>query len=150
MGMDSLPDDIAALRAALAEAQAKAADAEARLAQAEAERSDDQARIATLTLQIEKLQRELYGQRSERKARLLDQLELELEELETSASEDELIAEQAAARTTTVAAFTRKRPARRAFPEHLPRERVVIPAPTSCPCCGSTRLSKLGDRKSVV
>lgn len=143
--MDSLPDDIAALRAALAEAQAKAADAEARLAQAEAERSDDQARIATLTLQIEKLQRELYGQRSERKARLLDQLELELEELETSASEDELIAEQAAARTTTVAAFTRKRPARRAFPEHLPRERVVIPAPTSCPCCGSTRLSKLGE-----
>lgn len=143
--MDSLPDDIAALRAALAEAQAKAADAEARLAQAEAERSDDQARIATLTLQIEKLQRELYGQRSERKARLLDQLELELEELETSASEDELIAEQAAARTTTVAAFARKRPARRAFPEHLPRERVVIPAPTSCPCCGSTRLSKLGE-----
>ncbi len=145
MGMDSLPDDIAALRAALAEAQAKAADAEARLAQAEAKRSDDQARIATLTLQIEKLQRELYGQRSERKARLLDQLELELEELETSASEDELIAEQAAARTTTVAAFARKRPARRAFPEHLPRERVVIPAPTSCPCCGSTRLSKLGE-----
>ncbi|WP_119681371.1 IS66 family transposase [Indioceanicola profundi] len=143
--MDSLPDDIAALRTALAEAQAKAADAEARLAQAEAERSDDQARIATLILQIEKLQRELYGQRSERKARLLDQLELELEELETSASEDELIAEQAAARTTTVAAFTRKRPARRAFPEHLPRERVVIPAPTSCPCCGSTRLSKLGE-----
>ncbi|WP_119681547.1 IS66 family transposase [Indioceanicola profundi] len=143
--MDSLPDDIAALRAALAEAQAKAADAEARLAQAEAKRSDDQARIATLTLQIEKLQRELYGQRSERKARLLDQLELELEELETSASEDELIAEQAAARTTTVAAFARKRPARRAFPEHLPRERVVIPAPTSCPCCGSTRLSKLGE-----
>ena len=131
--MDALPDDIAALRTALAEAQAKAADAEARLAQAEAKRSDDRARIAALTLQIEKLQRELYGQRSERKARLLDQLELELEELEASASEDEVAAEQAAAKTTAVAAFTRTRPARKPFPEHLPRERVVIPAPTSCP-----------------
>jgi transposase len=31
------------------------------------------------------------------------------------------------------------------LPEHLPRERVVIPAPESCPCCGGTRLSKLGE-----
>jgi hypothetical protein len=33
---------------------------------------------------------------------------------------------------------------RKPFPEHLPRERVVIPAPKSCPCCGSFRLSRLG------
>ena len=31
------------------------------------------------------------------------------------------------------------------FPEHLPRERVVIPGPTSCDCCGSTKLAKLGE-----
>lgn len=41
--------------------------------------------------------------------------------------------------------FTRDRPTRRAFPDHLPRERVVVPAPTSCPCCGSDKLSKLGE-----
>ncbi len=34
---------------------------------------------------------------------------------------------------------------RKPFPDHLPRERVVLPAPTSCPCCGSARLSKLGE-----
>ena len=150
--MDALPDDIASLRAALARAQAqaataeqRAADAEARLAAKTAESAHVQAQIAALTLRIEKLQRELHGQRSERKARLLDQLELEPEELEAGASEDELAAERAAARTATVAAFVRKRPARKAFPAHLPRERVVIPAPTRCPCCGSARLCRLGE-----
>ncbi|RWX19947.1 IS66 family transposase, partial [Rhizobium leguminosarum] len=42
-------------------------------------------------------------------------------------------------------AFERKRPSRKPFPEHLPRERVVIAAPASCPCCGSGKLSKLGE-----
>ena len=41
--------------------------------------------------------------------------------------------------------FTRKRPSRQPFPEHLPRERVVVPAPTTCACCGGTRLRKLGE-----
>ena len=30
------------------------------------------------------------------------------------------------------------------FPAHLPRERVVIPGPSACPCCGG-RLAKLGE-----
>jgi hypothetical protein len=77
--------------------------------------------------------------------RLLDQMELAFEELESSASEDEIAAERAAAKTTNVVAFTRKRPARQPFPEHLPRERVVEPAPTVCHCCGSARLRKLGE-----
>ncbi len=70
---------------------------------------------------------------------------LQFEELAASATEDELAAERAAAKTPRVAAFTRKRPARQPFPEHLPRERVIEPAPTTCPCCGSARLSKLGE-----
>src|SRR6202043_2433994 len=82
---------------------------------------------------------------SERTVRLLDQMELAFEELESSASEDEIAAERATAKTTNVVAFTRKRPARRPFPEHLPRERVVEPGPTACLCCGSTRLRKLGE-----
>ena len=44
-----------------------------------------------------------------------------------------------------VVAFTRKRPARKPFPEHLPRERVIVPGPTACLCCGSARLRKLGE-----
>jgi transposase len=87
----------------------------------------------------------LYGSRSEHKARLLEQMELKLEELEAAATEDQLAAERAAARTQTVQSFQRKRPSRKPFPEHLPRERVVIPAPESCRCCGSRKLSKLGE-----
>jgi transposase len=110
----------------------------------QAKLSEDQALITHMKLQIEKLRRAIYGQRSERSVRLLDQMELQLEELE-AATEDELLAEMAAAKTTGVAAFTRKRPARKPFPEHLPRERVIVPGPTSCACCGGARLSKLGE-----
>ena len=111
---------------------------------ARAKASDDQALIAHQQLQIEKLTHELYGPRSERTSRLLDQIELQLEELESSATEDEIAAEKAAAKTTTVASFTRKRPARKPFPEHLPRERVIVHGPTTCQCCGSNRSTQAG------
>ena len=101
--------------------------------------------IAHQQLQIAKLTRELYGQHSERSVRLLDQMELAFEELQSSATEDELAAERATAKTTNVVAFIRKRPARQPFPEHLPRERVVEPGPATCQCCGSARLRKLGE-----
>ena len=145
MNAGSPLNEIMALRAALAQAEARADAAEADAAQAKAKASSDQAFIAYLKLEIEKLRRDLYGVRSERKARLLDQLELQLEELEATAGEDELAAEQAAAKTTTVEAFSRRKPARKPFPDHLPRERVVVPAPTTCPCCGSDKLCKLGE-----
>jgi len=74
-----------------------------------------------------------------------NQLALAFEEAEASATEDELAAEKAVAEATTVQAFTRKRPDRNTFPEHLPRERVVIEAPTTCACCGGNRLRKLGE-----
>jgi transposase len=140
-----IPDDIDALKAALIAERADRIAAQALAAAAQAKLSDDQALIAHLKLQIEKLRRAIYGQRSERSMHLLDQMELQLEELEAAATEDELLAEMAAAKTTSVAAFTRKRPARKPFPEHLPRERVIVPGPTSCACCGGARLSKLGE-----
>ena len=117
----------------------------AELAVARAKASEDMALIAAQKLQIAKLRRQIYGQRSERSARLIDQLALEFEELSATASEDELAAEQAAARTTTVSAFTRRRAERDTFPDHLPRERVVIDPPTACACCGGNRLRKLGE-----
>jgi transposase len=72
-------------------------------------------------------------------------MEFQLEELEATASEDELAAKHAATRTMTVKAFTRQRSSRKPFPAHLPRERIVIPAPSACACCGSTKLAKLGE-----
>lgn len=149
---DAVPDDIGALRAALTAALARAEDeaaraalVEAELAVATAKASDDAALIAHQHLTIRKLQRALHGQSSERSARLHDQMELTFEELESTATEDEIAAEQAAARTTEVAPFVRKRPVRQPFPEHLPRERMVEPAPAACHCCGGHRLRKLGE-----
>jgi transposase len=138
---ESLPADLAAAHAMILAERNARLEAEARLANARAEA----ALIAYYKLEIEKLRRQLYGTRSERKARLLEQMELALEELEATATEDELAAEKAAAKTQAVKSFQRKRPARKPFPDHLPRERVVIPAPESCPCCGSSKLSKLGE-----
>ena len=151
-GGEALPDDIDALKAALVAARdrhiaeaARAARAEAELAVARAKASDDQALIAHQQLRIEKLTRQIYGPRSERASRLLEQAELQFEELESAATEDEIAAEMAVAKTTTVAAFTRKRPARKPLPAHLPRERVIVPGPTACLCCGGARLRKLGE-----
>ena len=120
-----LPDDVEALKALLVSALQKADEAEATLANAHARESAIEALIAHLKLQIAKLKREQYGPSAERSRRLLDQMELQLEELEADAAEDDLIAEEAAAKTTTVTAFERKRPARKPFPDHLPRERVA-------------------------
>src|SRR6476469_10814354 len=140
----ALPSDLAsAYMALLAEREALQAErdvAVADAANAREELSDNEALIAHLELRIEKLKRELYGQRSERTARLIEQLELELEELVTTASEDELAAQAAAAKAQTVRAFTRKRPVRKPWPDDIEHERVVIEAPTSCACCGGSRL----------
>lgn len=70
---------------------------------------------------------------------------MELDELVTTASEDELAARAAAAKTQSVRAFTRKRPLRKPWPDDIERERGVIEAPTTCACCGGTRLAKLGE-----
>jgi len=125
------PETMATLRAELTVARARMAD--------------DAATIAHQKLEIAKLKRQIYGPRTERTARLLDQMELEFEDLEAAATEDEIAAELAAAKTTTVAPFARNRPSRQPFPEHLPRERVIVPGPSACECCGGTRLRKLGE-----
>jgi transposase len=138
-------DTVEGLKAQLAATQARLIDAEEQLTSERARRSEDQTLITHLKLVIAKMQRERFGVRSERTARILNQFELQLEELEASVTEDDLAAEQAAGSRITVSSFTRKKPARKPFPAHLPRERVVIPGPSSCACCGGARLSKLGE-----
>ena len=148
---DSLPSDLVAAhalilaeRTARLSSEARTAQAEADLTHAQATASSADALIARLRLEIEKLRRTLYGARSEGKERLIDQLEMPLEDAQSDATEDELAAKRASP-STTVKSFERKRPVRKPFPEYLPRERVVMITPTNCPCCGSTKLSKLGE-----
>ena len=130
------PDDIEALRAALAAEQLARREAEARASGAEA-------MVAHLKLLIAKLRHEQFGASSERGRKLLDQLELQLEEVQAAAAEDE---EALGPEMESMAArkAIRRKPVRGPLPAHLPRERVVIPGPTSCPCCQG-KLSKLGE-----
>jgi transposase len=127
---DSLPDDIASLKALV-------------LAERAARRTV-QLEIEMLRLQIAKLRREQYGVSSERSARLIEQLELALHEHEETAAQESTAAAIASPDNVAVRSFHRRKPARRPLPAHLPRERVVHPAPTACPCC-SGELRKLGE-----
>ena len=138
--MSSAPNpaaEIADLRAALAEERAALAEERAARTRAETE-------IEHLKLLIAKLCRERYGQSSERSRHLLDQLELQLEKMETAAGENASQGE-ADDGDTTVRAFTRRKPKRAPLPADLPRERVVLPSPEACPCCGGADLVKLGE-----
>jgi len=60
-------------------------------------------------------------------------------------TEDEIAAERAAAKETNGRRLHAQAPCPTAVPAHLPRERIVVPAPTACACCGGTRLRKLGE-----
>jgi transposase len=151
---DSLPIDLAGAHALIiAQRQALCAAVAARLeAEAKARNAEAEARVRELVIEqmkftIAKLRHEQFGQSSERSA-ALEQLELQLADMEEDASQAEAaarIATDAAARQKiTVAAFERRKPARRPLPEHLPRERIVYPSPSACPCCGGV-LHKLGE-----
>lgn len=121
------------------------AERAARLA-AEAKAHSRALEIERLKLAIAKLRHARFGQSAERGA-LLEQLELQLADLEEDAAQSETAAQsaaQAAGTTIPVDGFVRRKPARRPLPAHLPRERIVYPVPSACPCCGGD-LRKLGE-----
>jgi transposase len=145
---DSLPDNVETLKAMLVEALAASAAAQLKARNAEAEAHALALEIEKMKFTIAKLRHEQYGQSSERSA-FLEQFELKLADLEENAAEAEAAAQMAAAAAAeqkiAVKPFERKKPARRPLPEHLPRERVVEPAPSACACCGGTALRKIGE-----
>src|ERR1700719_2778508 len=120
---NDFPDDKDVLKAALLEARAKLSGAEAM--------------IAHLQLVIAKMKREMFGPRSERSQRLIEQMELQLEDLAVGLGEDTAKLEAA---SVEVRGFTRRKATRRDFPDHLPRRRIVHPMPALCPCCGTETL----------
>jgi transposase len=142
---DSLPTDLASAHALIIAQRAALSAAELRARTAESEAQYRALLIEKLKFTIRKLRHERFGQSSERGA-LLDQLELQLADLEADAAQSEAAARIAATGDKImVASFERRRPARRPLPEHLPRERIVYPAPSACPCCGGTTLRKIGE-----
>jgi transposase len=142
----SFPAEIEALKAALQAERTAREKAEAEAALALARASGAEAMVEHLKLVIAKMKRDRFGQSSERGRKLLDQLELQLEELEATAMETEIAGEAALSKLGDGAerSFSRRKPVRAPLPAHLPRERIVIPGPTACPCCGG-KLAKLGE-----
>src|SRR5215212_3624367 len=125
--------------------------AEARLAERDAAIARQAGEVAALRLEIERLKlllakarRAQFGRSAERGARFIEQLELQLAELEEGAAEEETAAEIAAPRKRASPSGGTRKPARRPLPEHLPRERIVYPAPCACPECGGP-VRKLGE-----
>jgi transposase len=144
---DSLPADLASAHALIIAQRQALSAAEQRAATAESEAQYRALLIEKLKFTIRKLRHDRFGQSSERGS-LLDQLELQLADLEADEVQAEATAQMAAAAGTekiTVTSFERHPPARRPLPEHLPRERIIYPAPAACPCCGGTTLRKIGE-----
>jgi transposase len=84
----------------------------------------------------------LFAKRSEKIERTVEQLELAIEALEED--DAQRIAVVPAVADVVEAAFEHStKPARRALPEHLPREEIVHPGACACPQCGGV-LRKIG------
>jgi len=95
--------------------------------------------IERLVLLVEKLQRMLFGAKSEKVLRQIDQLELQLEELQAARAIEESKADAPAERPAPA------KPFRRPLPAHLPREvRTHMPGHEACPDCGG-RPRELGE-----
>ena len=142
---DSLPTDLASAHALIIAQRQALSAAELRATVAESEAQYRALLIEKLKFTIRNLRHDRFGQSSERGA-LLDQLELQLADLEADAAQADTTAQMvAAAASTPGPSFEQRRPARRPLPGHLPRERIVYPAPSACPCCGGTTLRKIGE-----
>jgi transposase len=142
----SLPDldamDHAALKALLLSQQQKHLEQQA-IYRAEREKyvatlSSRTGEIERLVLLVEKLQRMLFGTRSEKVLHQIEQLELQLEELHAASAAEELQAVAPAERPVAA------KPFRQPLPEHLPREvHTHMPNHEACPDCGG-KLRELG------
>ena len=131
---NTLPDDVAALRAlvlmAWAERDAERAE-NGRLIEERDQLAGQNDRLRHLLRQLQRMQ---FGRRSEKLDP--DQFNLALEDLEQAVAASE--AEQEKADPALRKARSEKRRAGRgALPEHLPRVEIVVdPQDTACPCCG--------------
>jgi transposase len=123
-----LPNDIDTLKRLLIERDEE-------LAAARSERLVLATLIEHLKLQIARLKRMQFGRSSEKLDAQIDQLELILEDLETSQAQISPVAKSAEPKAA---------PVRRPLPEHLPREVVRHEPEPGCPDCGSV-LKAIGE-----
>jgi transposase len=106
--------------------------------------SSHETEIAHLKLLLDKLRRMLFGAKSEKLVRQVEQLEFQLEELEAVRGEEDIAEPQPKTEAASVPEAVHE-PTRRSLPEHLPREiETHLPEKTCCPDCGG-KLRQFGE-----
>lgn len=133
----ALPDELAALKALLAQRDGELQSLRDTVSTLELALSVRTLEIEQLKLQIAKFKRMQFGRKSEKIDRKIDQLETRLEDL---------IAEEGAAeQKSPVAVVPRQKSTHQRLPEYLPREdHIIEPEEQACPQCGGN-LKPLGE-----
>ena len=143
-----LPDDVESLRAMVAAMQQQLVEKDTALSAETAKRIALADHIELLKQQLAELRRARFGRRSEKLDENIHQLELTIEDLETSdgefGSNDEV-----PEGTSEKPAKVRRTYSRKPLPEHLPRDVVEHGKQKACQECGG-ELSKLGEDVSEV
>jgi transposase len=152
LAIQPLPEDPDALRRLASDLQAELARKDIEITARDAEIYAKTLHIEKLKMQLAVLRRARFGRSSEKLDRDIEQLELLIGELEEEAAEEEARAggadpelddlddEKLPSRRTR----SRKRPGRAKLPEHLPRETVTHEPACTCPGCGGTVFSRVG------
>src|SRR3954471_13642591 len=154
LAMHPLPADPAELRSFAVSLQAELARKDLELAANAAEIHAKTLHIEKLKMQLATLRRARFGRSSEKLDGEIEQLELLIGELEEDAAAQDARADGAAAKATPASPAgprARKQPVRQPLPEHLPRETVTHEPACSCPGCGGTTFSRIGqDEREVL
>ncbi|PXX20234.1 MULTISPECIES: IS66 family transposase [Burkholderia] len=130
--LDDLPDDVAALKAMLAEARASAIERELEIEQLRRDIAASDLEITRLKLLIDKLKRMHFGRKSEQLAREIEKLELRLEDLAAGSG----VADVQHTKVRRERSTTSSDPAvREPLPPHLTREDRVLKPDSICPKC---------------
>ena len=149
-----LPSDPLALRIFAAGLQAELARKDIELAANAAEIHAKTLHIEKLKMQLAVLRRARFGRSSEKLDREIEQLELLIGALEEDAAADDARAatsDPAADRSQEPGQDTRMPPTGpRPLPEHLPRETVTHEPACTCPGCGGTTFSRIGEDEREV
>lgn len=137
-----LPNEIEALKRLILERTAALEAKNAALESAKATLISQTFELEKLRFEIACLKRMKYGRSSEQLDAELSQMQLTLEDLETSLSE-------LPARPTGAPKEPPVKPARRPLPAHLPRQQIVHQTACACPACGGV-LRPLGEDVSEM
>jgi transposase len=152
LAIQPLPEDPNALRRFASDLQAELARKDIEITARDAEIHAKTLHIEKLKMQLAVLRRARFGRSSEKLDRDIEQLELLIGELEEEAAEEEARAGGADPelddlddeKLPSQRTRSRKRPGRTKLPEHLPRETVTHEPVCTCPGCGGTIFSRIG------